>query len=91
MRKFRKKPVEIEAIQYTGPFSFDEMVEAWGEGFTKACRMSKGLTIVTLEGILYASPEDWIIRGVKGEFYPIKPDIFAETYEPVAHAGSESK
>jgi hypothetical protein len=41
------------------------------------------LIISTLEGDLRASPGDWIIRGVKGEFYPCKPDIFAATYEPV--------
>jgi hypothetical protein len=42
-----------------------------------------GLAIETLEGTMIASPGDWIIRGVKGEFYPCKPDIFAATYEPV--------
>ena len=41
------------------------------------------LHIPTLEGAMTASPGDWIIRGVQGEFYPCKPDIFAETYEPV--------
>ena len=40
-----------------------------------------GIDIVTLEGTMHAEPEDWIIRGVKGELYPCKPDIFEETYE----------
>lgn len=41
------------------------------------------ITILTLEGEMNASPGDWIIRGVQGEFYPCKPDIFEQTYEPV--------
>jgi hypothetical protein len=43
-----------------------------------------GIYIPTLEGVVVASPGDWIIRGVKGEFYPCKPDIFEATYEPEA-------
>ena len=43
----------------------------------------EALEIVTLEGTMYASPGDWIIRGVAGEFYPCKPDIFAATYEAI--------
>lgn len=42
-----------------------------------------GLAIPTLEGTMYASENDWIIKGVKGEIYPCKPDIFEATYEPV--------
>lgn len=42
-----------------------------------------GLSIQTLEGVMYAAPGDWIIKGVQGEFYPCKPDIFEATYEPV--------
>jgi hypothetical protein len=45
-----------------------------------------GIKVVTLEGVMYAGPRDWIIRGVQGEFYPCKPDIFEETYEPVTDA-----
>ena len=42
-----------------------------------------GVNIHTLEGVMRADPGDWIIKGIKGEFYPCKPDIFAATYEPV--------
>lgn len=47
-----------------------------------------GITIRTLEGDMTASPGDWIIRGVQGEFYPCKPDIFEATYEPVTSGGA---
>lgn len=86
MAKFRKKPVVIEAIQYNGPFSVDEMGIDWGESFTSVARYENGfLSIQTLESHsvpLDASIGDWIIRGVQGEIYPCKPDIFAATYEP---------
>ena len=82
--KFRKKPVVIEAIQWTGS-NLDEMRKfmsknkpAWGsEGYPDA------LYIYTLGGTHRADIGDWIIKGVKGEFYPCKPDIFEQTYEPV--------
>ena len=78
MAKFRKKPVVIEAVQWAG--NFEEM-EAFVGGDAE-CRNGQ-LVIATLEGPLHASHNDWIIKGVKGEFYPCKPDIFAATYEPV--------
>lgn len=76
--KFRKKPIVIEAVQFT-----DNLGE-----IEKFCGNDVGLqdgvfVAFTLEGPLRISPGDWIIRGVKGEFYPCKPDIFAATYEPV--------
>jgi len=81
MARFRKKPVEIEAIEWTG-----ENVSAVMD-FMKWRNASHddraGLMIHTLEGTHHATPGDWIIRGVKGEYYPCKPDIFAATYEPV--------
>lgn len=60
----------------------------WPDGvcdMEHSCTMefNGAFVIPTLEGELYASVNDWIIRGVKGEFYPCKPDIFAATYEPV--------
>ena len=77
--KFRKKPVVIDAVQYTGDNS-TEIIRFMGcpddaEAFDE--------TINTLEGELHMSPGDWIIKGVKGEFYPCKPDIFEQTYEAV--------
>jgi len=78
---FRKKPVVIEAVQYIPPAT-----QLTG-GFLKDCDCwinSEGaLVIHTLEGDHIANPNDWIIRGVKGEFYPCKPDIFEQTYELV--------
>lgn len=86
MTKYRKKPVVIEAVQWTG-VNATEIVQFMGDDFAtggSAERSKEGLlTIATLEGEMVASPGDWIICGVKGEFYPCKPDIFAETYELV--------
>ena len=78
MPKFRKKPVVIEAIQFRG--NFDEL-----EQFVGGDAEFRGgkLVIATLEGAMTADPDDWIIKGIKGEFYPCKPDIFAATYEEV--------
>ena len=88
--KFRKKPVVIEAVQFLGAKSFDEMVELWGRPFIGVCAFFAGspiekmvMTITTLEGDHTAIISDFIIRGVKGEFYPCKKDIFEMTYEPV--------
>lgn len=76
MPHFRKKPVVIEAIQFTG--DFDEIERFVGGD----AELRDGeLIVATLEGPLRAAPDDWIIKGVKGEFYPCKPEIFAETYE----------
>ena len=77
--KYRKKPVVIEAVQWTGN-NHAEMCEFIDpEVFEIIPRV--GLVIHTLEGDHHASPGDYIIKGVNGEFYPCKPDIFAKTYE----------
>jgi hypothetical protein len=76
--KYRKKPVEIDAIQWTG----DNKLEIFD-----FCNMSyitnQELRIQTLEGYMTASIGDYIIKGVMGEFYPCKPDIFEMTYEKI--------
>ena len=82
MAKYRKKPVVIEAMRFMGPFSFDEMLVEF-EDFTGILLKSNEIQIETLEGKMIANLGDWIIKGVKGEFYPCKPDIFKQTYEPV--------
>lgn len=88
MAKFRKKPVVIEAMSFDGTKDSANRVLAWiGSHGRKAARAHRskpeaGLAIDTLEGVMCVMPGDWIIRGVKGEFYPCKPDIFAATYEP---------
>jgi hypothetical protein len=76
--KFRKKPVVIEAIRFNG--NFDEIEKFVGGD---AEFRDGQLVVATLEGPLRAADGDWIIKGVKNEFYPCKPDIFAATYEPV--------
>ncbi|MDQ3541808.1 MAG: hypothetical protein M3440_14100 [Chloroflexota bacterium] len=83
MPKFRKKPVVIEAEQFTGNF-LKEL--DFPENFAYAGDMSS-LVIETLEGNMTANPGDWIIKGVNGEFYPCKPDIFEKTYEAVEGEG----
>lgn len=77
--RFRKKPVVIEALQYTGRNAAD--VLSWAAGAAKIKEEGEALLIETMEGTLRADRDDWIIRGVKGEFYPCKPDIFAATYD----------
>ncbi len=82
MPKYRKKPVVIRAVQYTGKNTEQILIELEmpeiGNDF-----LSNDLIISTLEGDMHAKPGDYIIRGVSGEFYPCKPDIFAATYELV--------
>lgn len=81
--KFRKKPVVVDAIQWTG--DNEEEVQTFlfnghqyaADGWVKGQYVEIG----TLEGLMVASIGDWIIRGVKGEHYPCKPDIFEATYE----------
>jgi hypothetical protein len=90
--KYRKKPVVIDAEQFTEwrieAFLFDDvplpdgvrMVSATYHKGNRTIDFAK-FDIPTLEGNMAVVPGDWIIRGVKGEFYPCKPDIFAATYE----------
>ena len=75
--KYRKKPVVIEAIRFIGS-NYEEIREFIGQN-TLCSDLS--IVISTLEGDMVAQKGDYIIKGVQGEFYPCKPDIFAETYE----------
>jgi hypothetical protein len=91
-RAYRKKPVVIEAMQFDGTKAgIDAVCEFIGYkcGYSYRGDGEYELWIKTLEGGLTASPLDWIIRGVKGEYYPCKPDIFEATYEPAALAVGE--
>lgn len=81
MAQFRKKPVVIEAIQFDGKNTAD-IHEFCGESAREPVGENH-MEIVTLEGVMTARAGDWIIKGVNGEFYPCKPDIFEKTYEPV--------
>lgn len=93
MSKYKKKPVEVEAFQYDGDLkdsnekyyipnwavtAFENGIMFYGEYENSPSE----LFIKTLEGTHHVSVGDYIIRGVKGELYPCKPDIFEETYEP---------
>jgi len=85
--KFRKKPVVIEAWQI-GPPNDDRTREAPPDWLVSAIASGHcyalpegGVAINTMEGTMTGNVNDWIIRGVKGELYPCKPDIFAATYE----------
>ena len=89
MAKYRKKPVVIEAVQLRWD-TWNEMCDFAGvgkmsDGKPEGCmdELKIGLDLPTLEGVQHASENDWIIKGVKGELYPSKPDIFEMTYDPV--------
>lgn len=88
MTKFRKKPVVIEAFKHTA--NAGEQTMAWPKWIIDACvdgtiYVKNGDTFIkTLEGDHLVSEGDMIIRGIKGELYPCKPDIFAATYEQVS-------
>jgi hypothetical protein len=95
IKKYVKKPVQIEAMQ----LKEDNIIEVFDfldganyketnssedlEDFSKAMLEQGYIEIITLEGIMKASFGDFIIKGIKGEFYPCKPDIFQATYEEV--------
>jgi hypothetical protein len=96
--KYRKKPVVVEAGQWfkhgdhpaVRHASEKEVRSLLGDKFFRAPNLFerwRAIGIVgTLEGSHIVSPGDWIIQGVKGEFYPCKPDVFAQTYEAVGDA-----
>lgn len=84
--KFRKKPVVIEAIQWDGyGLTYNRIVKELDpeKRYVLPMRRDGKLHIQTLEGDHAATMGDWIIKGVKNELYPCKPDIFKMTYEPV--------
>lgn len=97
MKKYRKKPVVVEAFQMTKKRREDNsewpnwLNEAWNKDFSESSAVScedypnsngkDRLVINTLEGQHTVNWNDWIIKGIKGELYPCKPDIFEQTYE----------
>jgi hypothetical protein len=82
--RYKKRPVEVEAFQWDGSSHLAEKpqwyVDANGISYNP---VAKVLYIETLEGCMTAQIGDWIVKGVKGELYPCKPDIFDLTYEAV--------
>jgi hypothetical protein len=83
VKKYRKKPVVIEAVHFDGSNAQEVLEFARGVCYIEADPM-----IRTLEGDMRVSDGDYVIRGVQGEFYPCKSDIFEATYERVAEDGS---
>jgi hypothetical protein len=93
MKRYRKKPVEINAMLWQGDLQRAALIITWiesngGQADYYAVDGEDGkrerfIAIETLEGVMKASPGDYIIQGVQGEFYPCKPDIFTQTYEEV--------
>lgn len=86
VKQYRKKPVVIEAIQYHAGMFYKEFDDFTGG---KARQEDNTLVIDTLEGTMTAQFGDYIIKGVKNEFYPCKPDIFEATYELVSDPTAE--
>jgi hypothetical protein len=84
--KFRKKPIVIEAREFTGPEVARELADWCGGSTYQRYFFGRPQTMVieipTLEGTMEATEGDWLIKGVEGEFYPCHPQIFAKTYEP---------
>ena len=94
-RKYRKKPVVIDAVLYVGSGDVDPRLEGrlpewlWEAFENEVLVPTNGtdpLVCHTLEGPLTVGPGDWIIRGIKGELYPCKPDVFEASYEPAEDA-----
>lgn len=80
MGRYRKKPVEVEAIQFWPTEECLEVLSKFSDGWLSRGGVYK---IETLEGVMTAQPGDWIIKGVQGETYPCRPAIFEQTYEEV--------
>lgn len=102
MPKFRKKPVVVEAIQWTGSnleeirnFVGNDLIENYIKHFDIERTLIKqtlaGIAINTLEGTMIVNYGDYIIKGVNNEFYPCKPDIFKQTYEEVIDDNKKQK
>lgn len=86
MAKFRKKPVVIEAVQWTGGPASMHDIKVLDTDCNKVAFIGippHEVSIETLEGTMKAHFQDWIIKGIQGELYPCKPDIFEQTYEKV--------
>lgn len=98
MPKFRKKPVVVEAVRWTGSnleeirnFVGSDLIEDYMELFSMNGTLKKmlvGIAIDTLEGTMIVDYGDYIIKGVNREFYPCKPDIFEQTYDEVIEDGN---
>lgn len=88
--RFRKKPVEIEAIQFEGTTKSKETIVAKFGLSGNTGPSPHSIFIHTLEGTMTAYRGDWIVKGIKGEFYPVRDDIFKETYEKVEESNASN-
>ena len=82
VRKWVKKPIEVEAVQWTGD-NWEEVFDFVGPSVSMRHAPTKTLVVKTLEGEMQAHLGDYIIEGIKDEFYPCRKDIFLSTYEEV--------
>ena len=84
VRSFRKKPVIVDAMQFDGTYDCAGKLKEWGCPIVWATfPMGTVFRIETLEGDMIVDEGDWVIKGVAGEFFPCKPEIFAATYEEI--------
>lgn len=90
INKYRKKPVIVEAVIWTGN-NIDEVKELAKNAVEHIIFVDNNLYIETLEGNMNVSIGDYIIKGIAGEFYPCKPDIFKQTYETVSMVSDNDK
>ena len=85
--RVRKRPVEVDAMPWTGHNTNEVLRFVGKDGYYTTLLNGVSveyIAIQTLEGLIYASVGDWIVKGIKGEFYPVRADIFDATYEPVS-------
>ena len=90
INKYRKKPVIVEAVIWAGN-NIDEVKEKKKNAVENIIFVNNNLYIETLEGNMNVSVGDYVIKGIAGEFYPCKPDIFKETYETVSMVSDNDK
>ena len=81
IKKYVEKPIEVEAIQWTGDNTKE--IQMFTKGHLFECEHNNKLLIITLEGDIHANIGDYIIKGINGEFYPCKADFFKKTYEEI--------
>ena len=94
MNRFRKKPIEVEATNWDGTVKDASRIIDWVLSGGGTARYHDGaadcISVDTLDAVARVFPGDWMVRGIKGEFYPCKPDIFTVTYERIYHeAGAQ--
>lgn len=98
MSAFRKKPVEVEAMQYDGSMESQRAIVTWSGGRIEGMFGGKFgqpsryyLQVPTLHGLTEADAGDWVVRGPQGDYWPVKPDIFEDSYEAVPPVGGGAK